>query len=125
MLSASSVKRLYRNLHKKRIDDFVSYKNLGKLGFKLATYEILVSEPLTAKSAVRSMASVGPILLPRDPCRLAFVAPRQGGGRFGRQLLAPRSGPNQLLHLGFLRQSWNSSMSEQQEAVNRICLSPD
>ena len=24
---------------------FVSYKNLGKLGFKLATYEILVSEP--------------------------------------------------------------------------------
>ena len=29
---------------------------------------------------------------------------RQGGGRFGRQLLAPRSGPNQLLHL---RQSWN------------------
>ena len=23
---------------------------------------------------------------------------RQGGGRFGRQLLAPRSGPNQLLH---------------------------
>ena len=26
-------------------------------------------------------------------------ASRQGGGRFGRQLLAPRSGPYQLLHL--------------------------
>ena len=32
-----------------------------------------VSEGLTATSAVRSMASVGPILLPRDPCRLASV----------------------------------------------------
>ena len=31
-------------------------------------------------------------------------ASRQGGGRFGRQLLAPRSGPYQLLHP---RQSWN------------------
>ena len=30
------------------------------------------------------------------------IAPRRG--RFGRQLLAPRSGPNQLLHP---RQSWN------------------
>ena len=31
-------------------------------------------------------------------------ASRQGVGRFGRQLLAPRSGLYQLLHL---RQSWN------------------
>ena len=41
------------------MDEVVSYKNLGKLGFKLATYEILVSEALTAKSAVRRMASAG------------------------------------------------------------------
>ena len=36
--------------------------------------------------------------------RRAVRASRQGGGHFGRQLLAPRSGLYQLLHL---RQSWN------------------
>ena len=41
---------------------------------------------------------------PSKQARPLGRASRQGGGRFGRQLLAPRSGPNQLLHP---RQSWN------------------
>ena len=51
MLFASSFKLLYCNLHKKRIDEVVSYKNLGKLGFKLATYEILVSDAVTLRAS--------------------------------------------------------------------------
>ena len=41
------------------MDEVVSYKNLGKLGFKLATYEILVSDAVTLRaSAIAVMPSV-------------------------------------------------------------------
>ena len=76
-LFASSFKSLSRNLYEKRIDENVSYENLGKLGFKVATYEILVSNALTAMAGANAAAPSGPRLLLN---RLSCAQERDRGG---------------------------------------------